>query len=264
MHTAFLKPFDFDFHCPFLAYLAKAFAMDQLPPDYFVTSHAYTPHVFRDQYPSIDPASASLAQSGKVVVITGASSGIGARGFAPAFAKAKPKAIVLVGRNAEKLNATKAAIEKITSETEIVALTADLRDVASVEKLFSEVKNKFGQADVLVNNAGMFSPDGTVADVKPTDWWTDFDINLKGTFLVTQAFLKLLGTEKKGTIVTMSTAIAYMVAPGKSAYSISKMANVRLAEYVAAEYPNVCSISLQPGVVKTDMVTGMTDSSKVL
>jgi NAD(P)-dependent dehydrogenase (short-subunit alcohol dehydrogenase family) len=79
---------------------------------------------------------------------------------------------------------------------------------------------------------------------------------VKGTFLVTQAFLKLLCTEQQGTIVTMSTGIAYIVGTGMSAYSISKMASVRLAEYVAAEYPDVCSISRQPGIVKKDMVTG--------
>lgn len=81
--------------------------MDQLPPDFFVKSNAYTPHVFRDEYPSINPSSTALSQSGKVIIITGASSGIGARGFAPAFAKAQPKGIVLVGRKAAKLNATK-------------------------------------------------------------------------------------------------------------------------------------------------------------
>jgi NAD(P)-dependent dehydrogenase (short-subunit alcohol dehydrogenase family) len=120
-----------------------------------------------------------------------------------------------------------------------VALTADLTDVASVEKLFSEVRSKYGHADVLVNNARTYSPGGSIADVNPTDEWTDFDVKVKGIFLVTQAFLKLLGTEKQGTIIIMSTGIAYMVGAGMSAYSIGKMASVLLAEYVAAEYPNV-------------------------
>lgn len=234
--------------------------MDQLPADYFVKAHAYTPHVFRDQYPSIDPTSTALSQSGKVIIITGASAGIGAQGFAPAFAKAKPKGIVLVGRNTEKLNATKTAIEKLASGAKIVTVAADTTDVASVEKLFAEVKSEFGHADVLINNAGAFSPGGTIADVNPSDWWKDFDVNVKGTFLVTQGFLKLLGTERQGSIVTMSTGIAYMAPPGLSAYSISKMADARLSEYVSNEYGNVAAISLQPGIVKTDMVTGMSET----
>ena len=230
--------------------------MDQLPPDHFATSGAYTPHIYRDQYPSIDPTTPALSQAGKVVIITGASAGIGARGFAPAFAKAHPKAIVLVGRSAEKLNATKAAIEKLAPQTDIVGISADLTDAASVAKLFTEVKSRFGHADVLINNAGAFNPGGTVAEADPKHWWMDFEVNVKGTFLVTQAFLKLLGPENKGSIVNMSTAIAHMVGPGMSAYSISKLASIRLAEYVAAETPNVCAVSLQPGVVNTEMVTG--------
>lgn len=138
-----------------------------------------------------------------------------------------------------------------------MTIAVDLTDVVSVEKLFKEVERHFGHADVLINNAGLFSPSGNISTVSPTNWWADFEINVKGTFLVTQGFLKLLGTERQGTIITMSTAIAYMAPPGLSAYSISKMASVRLSEYVSTEYKNVNAVSLQPGVVKTDMVTGM-------
>ena len=116
------------------------------------------------------------------------------------------------------------------------------------------VKSEFGHADVLINNAGSNGPGGKIGEVNPSDWWADFDINVKGTFLVTQGFLKLLGIEKQGTIVTMSTGISYMVSAGMSAYSISKLADVRLSEYVSVEYLNVTAISLQPGVVKMDMV----------
>lgn len=137
-----------------------------------------------------------------------------------------------------------------------MAITADLTDVASVEKLFAEIKSTFGHADVLINNAGVFSPRGTIGSVDASGWWKDFDINVKGTFLVSQAFLKLLGAERQGTIVTLSTGLAYIVGPGMSAYSISKMANTRLSEYICLEYPNVAAISLQPGIVRTDMVTG--------
>jgi NADP-dependent 3-hydroxy acid dehydrogenase YdfG len=177
--------------------------MESLPPDHFATSHAYTPHIYRDQYPSIDPSSPLLSLSSKIIIITGASSGIGAQGFAPAFAKARPIAIVLVGRKATKLQATKTAIQPLAPETRILTIAADLTDVASVEKLFAEVKAEVGHADVLVNNAGVFSPSGTLVSVSPTDWWNDFEVNVKGTFLVTQGFLKLLGTERQGSVITM-------------------------------------------------------------
>jgi NAD(P)-dependent dehydrogenase (short-subunit alcohol dehydrogenase family) len=108
-----------------------------------------------------------------------------------------------------------------------LAIAADLSDFVSVEKLFEEVERNFD----------LFSPFGNISTVSPTNWWADFEINVKGTFLVTQRFLKLLGTKHQVTIITMSTGIAYMAPLGLSAYSISKMASVRLSEYVAK--PNI-------------------------
>ena len=77
--------------------------LNTLPPDHWAKTGAYTPNIYRDQYSSIDPSSPALSQQGKVILITGASKGIGARGFAIAFAKAKPRAIILVARNAQGL-----------------------------------------------------------------------------------------------------------------------------------------------------------------
>lgn len=230
--------------------------MDQLPPDFFTTTSAYTPHVYRDQYPSIDPTSAALSQAGKVIVITGAGAGIGARGFAPAFAKAAPKAIVLVGRDIEKLKATEGRVKSINGEVDTLVSSTDVADESAVTALFSKIKSSFGHADVLVNNAGSFSTQGNLDAVDPKKWWLDFEVNVRGTYLVTEAFLSLLGTEKKGTIINMSTGIATSVTPGLSSYSISKLAVIRLSEYIAAEYGNVSSVALQPGVVATDMVLG--------
>lgn len=231
--------------------------MENLPTDFFVTSSAYTPTVYRDQYPSIDPTKPALAQTGKVVIITGASAGIGARGFAPAFAKAKPKAIVLVGRDLSKLRATEDALRKITTDVEYVSVPTQMSDAASVDSLYQVVKSKYGHADVLINNAGTFAPGGLIGQQDPDSWWSDFEVNIKGTFLMTRGFLALLGTERKGSVVTLSTGVASAVFPSLSSYSLSKLGGLRLAEYVAAEYPNVTSIAVQPGIVMTDMVTGM-------
>ncbi|KAJ9602258.1 hypothetical protein H2200_013113 [Cladophialophora chaetospira] len=228
--------------------------MENLPTDFFVTSSAYTPTVYRDQYPSIDPTSAALSQAGKVVIISGASDGIGARGFAPAFAKAKPKAIVLVGRSATKLAAVEDNLRKISNDIEYLSVPTDISDQGSVDALYRIVKAKYGHADVLINNAGVMSAQAPLAETDVKAWWTEFEVNVKGTFLVTRSFLSLLGNEKQGTIVNLSTGIATAIFPTMSAYSITKLAALRLAEYVSAEYPNVNAVSLQPGVVDTDMV----------
>ena len=230
--------------------------MDNLPADFFVTSSAYTPHVYRDQYPSIDPKSPALSQEGKVIIITGASDGIGARGFAPQFARAKPKAIVLVGRNADKLRAVEDSLKKLSSEVECVSVPTDIASEASVASLFDVIEQKYGHADVLVNNAGMFQSTANIADADPAKWWLDFEVNVKGLFLVTRGFLKLLGTESPGYVVNLSTGIATFVQGSLSSYSISKTANLQFTAYVAAEYPNVSAVAVQPGVVDTDMVIG--------
>ena len=230
--------------------------MDNLPTDFFATSGAYTPHIYRDQYPSIDPTSPALSQAGKVVIITGASDGIGARGFAPQFARAKPKAIVLVGRSDPKLKAVEDSLKKIAPEVDYVCVPTDITSESSVQDLFNTVEKKYGHADVLVNNAGMFQSMGNISDVDSAKWWFDFEVNVKGLFLVTKGFLKLLGTERPGYVVSMSTSIATMVQGGLSAYSISKAGTLQFTAYVAAEYPNVSAVALQPGVVNTDMVIG--------
>ena len=66
--------------------------------------------------------------------------------------------------------------------------------------------------------------------------------------------MELLGSERRGTVVTMNTGITTMIGPGMSGYSMSKNASLRLMEYAAAEHLNVTTVSLQPGVVMTDMV----------
>jgi NAD(P)-dependent dehydrogenase (short-subunit alcohol dehydrogenase family) len=230
--------------------------MDNLPTDFFVTSAAYTPTVYRGQYPSVDPANPALSQAGKVVIITGASDGIGQRGFAPAFAKAKPRAIILVGRSAAKLAATENALRSISNEVEYLSFSVDIADQSSVDALYQTVRARYGHADVLINNAGVNLSQALLGEADVTSWWTDFEVNVKGTFMMSRGFLSLLGTERHGTIVNLSTGIATAIFPTWSSYSITKLAALKLAEYVAAEYPNVNAVALQPGVVDTDMVVG--------
>lgn len=229
--------------------------MDNLPTDYFTRTAAYTPHVYRDQYPAIDPTSSALSQAGKVVIITGASAGIGARGFVPAFAKAGSKAIVLVARSQSKLDAVVAELKPQFPHVDLLAVSTAVTDAVAVSTLFDTIKEKYGHADVLINNAGSWASGGALLkDADPATWWVDFEVNVNGAFLMAQGFLKLLGPQRQGTIVTLNTGIGGMIGPTMSSYSISKTASLRLVEYIAAEHPNVNSVSMQPGIVMTDMV----------
>jgi NAD(P)-dependent dehydrogenase (short-subunit alcohol dehydrogenase family) len=80
------------------------------------------------------------------------------------------------------------------------------------------------------------------------------NLNIRGTFLVTQHFLKLLPTpETPAKIITLTSSAAYLIFPTLSAYGMSKLGVLELMTYVAVENPNVFAVALHPGVVYTDM-----------
>ncbi|KAJ4293498.1 hypothetical protein N0V90_008781 [Kalmusia sp. IMI 367209] len=228
---------------------------DQTPdPEYWVKLHQFTPNTRRDVYPAIAPNNASLSQAGKVVIITGASQGLGAKGFAHSFAATGPKAIVLVARNSKKLDEVAASLNEKFPKVEVLTVPTDVADPASVAALFEKVKSKYGHADVLVNNAAVFYAIAPVKDVDHQAWWNEMTINIYGTFLITQSFLKLLPESTPAKIVTLTTAAAYESFPTLSAYGISKLVALQLQAYVAAENPNVITVAVHPGIVPTDML----------
>ena len=75
---------------------------------------------------------------------------------------------------------------------------------------------------------------------------------MRGTFLVSQGFLKLLGKEKKGAIISLTTFAAHKPFPALSGYSISKLASTQLQAFIALENPNVTSVAVHPGLILTD------------
>ncbi|KAK4232722.1 hypothetical protein C8A03DRAFT_39676 [Achaetomium macrosporum] len=230
--------------------------MENLPPDYFVTSMQFTKHVYQDVYPSIDPSKPELSLAGKVVIITGASRGIGARGIVPAFAKAGPKGIVLVATNAEKLAAVEASLKSINPEVQVLSVATDISDASSVAELFAKIKTHFGHADVLINNAAVYAGGGTIHEEDPAKWWQNFEVNTKGAFLLAQNFIKSLPSPSstEATIVNLVTGGAWLVYPFMSGYSISKLATLQLTTHLATAYPNITAISLHPGLIETDMM----------
>lgn len=145
--------------------------MDHLPVDYFVKTMQFTARTHRDIYAAIDPT--SLPQKDKVIIITGASQGLGAQAFVPSFAAAGPKAIVLVARSADKLQVVANTVAKSHPGVETLIVPTDIGDPASVAALFGKVKQKYGHADVLVNNAAIFEVDRPVKDVEQQLWWDE-------------------------------------------------------------------------------------------
>ncbi|GJE98160.1 SDR family oxidoreductase [Phanerochaete sordida] len=207
-----------------------------------------------DVYPAIEAAKADLR--GKVVVITGASRGLG-QATATAMAAGGASGLALLARG--DLAATAAACRAAacaSSNLQVLTLTVDVTDEAQVAAAAAQVQDAFGRVDVVINNAGHLEHWALVAESEPGAWWRSFEVNVRGTYLVTRAFLPLLvacGGAK--TVVNVTTAGAVGFLPRYSAYSISKLAMLRLAEWLGHEYGDagVLAHAVHPGMVMTDM-----------
>ena len=216
----------------------------------------FTRTMYHDVYPAIDPTKPELSLVGKVAVVTGASRGIGARGFAPAFPKAGVKGLVLLARNREQLEAVAAQIRNISSKTEVMCVSVNISDAKEVERAFRKIKEAFGHADILVNNVGINAGkhDGPIETQDPETWWSNFEVNGKGTFLVTRSFIRLLPSpDTPATLINVTSAGAWSVVASSSGYCISKLLTLQQIPFVAEEHQNITAIALHPGMLATDM-----------
>ncbi len=165
----------------------------------------------------------------KVVLITGASSGIG-RATAVLFAR-KGVRVVAVGRNEKKLKILRDEIRRKDGavETQI----ADLSDTAQSEKVVNETIKNFGQIDVLVNGAGIIL-NGTIENTSLDDWDKMMNVNLRALFFMMQKCVPHL-EKTKGTVVNISSVAGTRSFPNVLAYCVSKAALDQLTRCSALE-----------------------------
>lgn len=156
---------------------------------------------------------------GKVVVIVGGSGGIGSA-CAKVFAKGGAK-VVLAARNQQK--AEEVAKEINDSDGEAFVIGVDVTDLASVSKMAREVTEDLGAIDVLVNAFGLavIQP---LLDINPDDAKEMIDVNVYGTFLVTQTVVRYMATEKKGRVIMFPGSVGKYPMKNSSVYSASKFA----------------------------------------
>ena len=209
---------------------------------------SFTKKWHNNTYASIDPSKAALSAARKAVVVTGGGAGVG-RSITQAFAVAGAATILITGRTEKTLLDAKKEIEAAFPQTKVQTFAADITNEQAVNDAFGSLNTKI---DVLVHNAGYLPDVEPVSTTPVTEWWRGFEINVKGSFIVTQAFLK--HAAKDAVLVNMTTGVAHLPTfPHYSSYAASKLAAVKFFNGVQAENPDVRVVNVHPGVIKSDM-----------
>ena len=169
--------------------------------------------------------------SGRTVLVTGGSKGLGkamAEGFASAGAR-----LFLVSRNLDE--ATEAAKEiKDNHQVEAVGYEADVTNEEAVAQMVAEALKRFGQIDVLVNNAGI-NRRGPIDELSYEDFEAVLDINVNGVWLCSRAALKSMKEQGKGRIINMSSALGLVGIANRTPYTASKGAVTQITRALSLE-----------------------------
>ncbi|KAL4986838.1 hypothetical protein BDW68DRAFT_197814 [Aspergillus falconensis] len=198
-----------------------------------------------ESYPAISPLRPELSAAGKTVVIIGAGGAIG-RATALSFNRAGAARIILVGRDTAKLEETQKALSCASPVFGNVSVTD--------EEALIRVAAAVGTWDVLVLAAGFLSKPAALKDSSVDEWWGSFETNVKGTMVAAKTFLPTV-RPTQAAIIALTTGVAFppAIQPGLSAYIASKLALVKVIEYIAVENPSVFAAALNPGFVKSAM-----------
>jgi len=186
----------------------------------------------------------------QVVVITGASSGIGQE-TAELFGRCGAR-VAIFARSAEKLNAIAAKFPET-----MIAVRGDVADPRDIERLFAETESRFGACSILINNAGMIDPK-PLTETTPESWERMFAVNVHGTYLATRRALPAMIEKRRGAIVNVASISGVPGPekfPGWVSYCASKAAVIGMTEALAVEVKEhgVRVNSVSPGSVDTKM-----------
>lgn len=198
------------------------------------------------------PKHSTLVLNDKVVIITGASSGIG-RALAFAFARRAAK-LVLVARRAERLEAVRREIEPYTSD--VLIIPADVADDAQLERVVEETLAAFGRIDVLVNNAGIVAS-GPFQEQPLEQISRILTVNLAAVIKLTRLVLPHMLTHNRGYILNIGSGLGRTAMPLYAGYSASKYGLAGFSDALRRELDRtgVYVTLVLPTWVRTEMVT---------
>ena len=193
---------------------------------------------------------------GKVVVITGASSGLGEA--AARLLSAHGARLVLGARRAERLQALAKALTADGGQA--LAVTTDVADRRQVQVLVDAAITRFGRVDVMLNNAGVM-PQSLLERLKVEEWDRMIDVNIKGVLYGIAAALPVMKAQKSGHFINVSSVAGHRVGPGSTVYAATKFAVRALSEGLRQEVKpyNIRTTVISPGAVATELPAGVSD-----
>lgn len=144
-----------------------------------------------------------------------------------------------------------------------MALASDVSNETEVNNTVEKIKEEFGSLDILVNNAGV-TRDGLLIRMKEADWDLVMRINLKGTFLCTQAAAKLMMKQRSGRIISIVSVVGVMGNAGQANYSASKAGMIGLTKSAAKELAarGITVNAVAPGYIETDMTAVLPEGTR--
>lgn len=196
------------------------------------------------------------AINGKIIVITGASSGLGeatARRLSEQGAT-----VVLAARRSDRITALAEELKGLGRQA--LAVTTDVTKVEQVQALVDATAQTYGRIDVMINNAGLM-PHSPLERLKIDDWNAMIDVNLKGVLYGIAAALPYMKKQKSGHFVNVSSVAGHKVRPGAAVYAATKFAVRALSEGLRQEVKpyNIRTTVISPGAVATELPKSITE-----
>lgn len=195
---------------------------------------------------------------GKVVVITGASSGLGKA--TARLLSSEGAIVVLAARRAERIEAL---AEKLKAEGgQALAVTTDVTDGQQVKELVDKAVDSYGRIDVMLNNAGLM-PLALLEDLKVDEWNQMIDVNFKGVLNGIAAALPHMKEQKSGHFINVSSVYGHKLGPAATVYCATKFAVRALSEGLRQEVKpyNIRTTVISPGAVATELLDHISDET---